>query len=84
MGKNNPEVLYKRIASRGLKLILSMTFKPTLSGSQFIVEIENSYCIAGDKQDEELITANTYGVPIVLRLFYRRYHNNSTGEYYYL
>lgn len=38
-----------RTASRDLKLILSMTCKPTQSESQFIVEIENLYYIAGDK-----------------------------------
>lgn len=51
VGKNNNhEVLEsRRITFRDLKLVLSMIFQPTWSGSQFIVEIEDLYYIIGGK-----------------------------------
>lgn len=62
MVKNNHEVLQTRIASRGLKLILSMTFKPTQSGSQFRVETEIIllYIVGEKSRYKDLITVNTY------------------------
>lgn len=59
--KNNHEVSEsRRMACRELKMILSMTFQPTQSGSQFKVEIENLCYIVGGKSGKELITVNTY------------------------